>query len=104
MVSFMQRPLTLRERVLDIHWIGGWMGPKIRLDDVGNRKISPVLDLELRPLGHPASIQSLYQLFFTLFPNLLGASIAKGYRLAGRGSIRGKGERFFCSSQRQDWL
>jgi hypothetical protein len=29
---------TPRERAPDTHWIGGWVGPRAGLDDVGKRK------------------------------------------------------------------
>jgi hypothetical protein len=80
------------------------MEPKIGLDDVENKRISPVSGLELRPLGHPTRSQSLYRLLFILFPTVLGAGVAKKYRLDGRSSIRGKVEKFFNSPQRQDRL
>jgi hypothetical protein len=70
------------------------MGPKIWLDDVEYRKFSPLPDLELRPLGHPARSQTLYRLLCTLFPTLLETCIAKEYRLDSRGSIRGKARDF----------
>jgi hypothetical protein len=42
------------------HYIGGWVGLRIGLDDVERRKILPLPGLELRPLGCPARSQSLY--------------------------------------------
>jgi hypothetical protein len=68
------------------------MEPKMWFDDVEERKISPVPDLKLRTLSHPARGQSLYPLRFILFLALFRAGIAKEYRLNNRGSIRGKGE------------
>jgi hypothetical protein len=47
-----------RERALNTHWVGGWMGPRIGLDDIESRKILPLLRLELQPLGHPAHSQN----------------------------------------------
>jgi hypothetical protein len=38
------------------HWIGGWVGPRTGLDDVVRRKILPLLGLQLRPLGRPATV------------------------------------------------
>jgi hypothetical protein len=43
-------------------WIGGWVGPRTGLDDVEERKILPLPELELRPLGRPARSQSLHRL------------------------------------------
>jgi hypothetical protein len=36
-------------KVHGIHWIGGWVGPRIDLDDVERRKILPLSGLESRP-------------------------------------------------------
>jgi hypothetical protein len=44
------------------HSIGGWVDPRAGLDDVEKRKFLILLGLELRPLGRPASSQSLYRL------------------------------------------
>jgi hypothetical protein len=44
------------------HFIAGWLGPRIGLDDVEKRKILILLGLELRPLGLPARNQSLYRI------------------------------------------
>jgi hypothetical protein len=41
-------------RALDTHWIRGWLGPRIDLDDVERRKTLPRLGLERRLLGRPA--------------------------------------------------
>jgi hypothetical protein len=38
------------------------VGPRVGLDDEEKRKFSPITGLELRPLGRPASSQSLYRL------------------------------------------
>jgi hypothetical protein len=46
------------ERASGTHWVGGWVGPRTTLDDMGRRKIFTLLGLELRPLGRPA--RSLY--------------------------------------------
>jgi hypothetical protein len=53
------------------------VGPKAGLDDVEKRKFLTLPGLELRPLGRPARIQSLYRLRypdgrFTLEKKLLG--------------------------------
>jgi hypothetical protein len=55
---------TSGERAPSTHWIGGWVGPRAGLDDVEKRKLLTLPGLELRPLGHPARIQSLYRLVF----------------------------------------
>jgi hypothetical protein len=49
------------------HWIGGWVGPRIGLDDVEKRETLPLPGLELRPLGRPARRQSLYRLSYPGF-------------------------------------
>jgi hypothetical protein len=38
---------TPRERGPGIRWIGGWMGPRAGLDDVGKRKFLTLPGLEL---------------------------------------------------------
>jgi hypothetical protein len=49
------------ERAPDTHWIGGWVGPRVGLNDGERRKFSILLGLELRPLGRPTRSQSLYR-------------------------------------------
>jgi hypothetical protein len=44
------------------HSIGGWVGLRAGVDDVEKRKFLTLLGLGLRPLGLPASSQSLYRL------------------------------------------
>jgi hypothetical protein len=44
--------------------IGGWVGLRIGLDDVGKRTVLTLSGLELRPLGRPAHSQSLCQLLY----------------------------------------
>jgi hypothetical protein len=44
-----------------IHRIGGWVGPRIGLNDVEKRKFLNLLGLELRTFSHPARSQSLYR-------------------------------------------
>jgi hypothetical protein len=51
-----------RERIPGIHWIGGWVGPRISLDDTEKGKFLTLPGLEVRPLGRPARSQSLYRL------------------------------------------
>jgi hypothetical protein len=41
------------------HWIGGWVGPRVGVDDMEIRKFLPPLGLELRPLSRPARSQLL---------------------------------------------
>jgi hypothetical protein len=53
---------TPGERAPDTHWIGGWVDPRVGLDDVEKRKFLTIPGLELRPLGRPARSQSLYRL------------------------------------------
>jgi hypothetical protein len=53
---------TLGERTPSTHWIGGWVGPRVGLDDVEKRKFLNLPGLELRPSRHPARSQSLYRL------------------------------------------
>jgi hypothetical protein len=53
---------TLEGRAPGTHWIGGWVGPTASLDDVEKGKFLTLPGFELRPLGHPASSQSLYRL------------------------------------------
>jgi hypothetical protein len=50
---------TPGERAPGTHWKGGWVGPRTGLDKMERRKISPLPELELRPLRSPARIQSL---------------------------------------------
>jgi hypothetical protein len=49
------------ERASGTHWIGGRVGPRVRLDDVDKRKFLTPPGLEFRPLIRPARIQSLYR-------------------------------------------
>jgi hypothetical protein len=44
------------EKPPGIHWIGGWVGPITGLGDLERRKILPLRELKLRPLGGPASL------------------------------------------------
>jgi hypothetical protein len=55
---------TPEGRAPGTHWVGGWVGPRIGLDDLGNRKILPLAGLEIRPLCSPALSQSLYLLHY----------------------------------------
>jgi hypothetical protein len=42
--------------------LGGWVDPRVGLDDVEKRKFLTLLGLELRPVGRPVRSQSLYRL------------------------------------------
>jgi hypothetical protein len=55
---------TSGERASGTHWIEGWVGPRAGLDDVEKEKYLIFSGLELRPLGRPASSQSLYRLSY----------------------------------------
>jgi hypothetical protein len=57
----MPRPFYTRERAPGTNWIGGWMGPRVGLDDDKNKFLT-LPGLELQPLSHPAHSQSLYRL------------------------------------------
>jgi hypothetical protein len=54
--------MTPRGRASDVHWIGGWVGPRIAVDDVGKSKFLTLPGLEFRLLGRQARSQSLHQL------------------------------------------
>jgi hypothetical protein len=59
-------PATLPpgERAPGTHWIGGWVGPRTRMDDVERRKILFLPGQVLRRLSRPARRQSLYRLSY----------------------------------------
>jgi hypothetical protein len=42
------------------HWVGGWMDPRIGVDNMEETTISPLPGLKLRPLSHPVHNHSLY--------------------------------------------
>jgi hypothetical protein len=46
-ISFMPRPLYPGERALGTHWMGGWVGPRAGLDDMGKWKFLTILGVEL---------------------------------------------------------
>jgi hypothetical protein len=56
-ISFTLRPLYLKERAPDTHWIGSWVGPRAVLDAVVKRKIpSPRRESNPRtPIVQPAT-------------------------------------------------
>jgi hypothetical protein len=45
-VSFTPLSLCPRGQKIHTHWIGGWVGPRAGLDDVGKRKILPLPGIE----------------------------------------------------------
>jgi hypothetical protein len=55
---------TPGERAPGTHWIGGRVDPRASLDHVEKRKFLTLQGFELRPLGRPASSQSLYRLCY----------------------------------------
>jgi hypothetical protein len=56
------------------HWIGGWVGPRAGLNDVEKGKLLILPGFEFRPLGRPASRQSLYRL---RYPGSLTTEVLK---------------------------
>jgi hypothetical protein len=52
---------TPGERDPGTQWIGGWVCHRSGLDYLERRKILPLPELELRPLGNPSRSQSLYK-------------------------------------------
>jgi hypothetical protein len=53
------------ERARAIHWIGGWVGPRIGLDDVEERKILPLPGLESLPSTvQPVTLCSLRYIWY----------------------------------------
>jgi hypothetical protein len=63
-VSFTPLPLYPQGRAPGIQWIGGWVDPRVGLDDVEKRKFLTLLGLKLWPLGHPSCSKLLYQLCY----------------------------------------
>jgi hypothetical protein len=55
---------TPEERAPGTHWIGGWVDPRVNLDDLKKRKFLTLPGLEMRLLGCPARSQSLYRLCY----------------------------------------
>jgi hypothetical protein len=53
---------TPGEIVPGTHWIGGWVDPRVGLDDFEKRKFLTLPGLKLRP----ACSQSLFRLYFLL--------------------------------------
>jgi hypothetical protein len=54
--------VTSGERTISTAWTGGWVCPRTGLDNVEERKIFPLLGIELWPLDHASRNQSLYRL------------------------------------------
>jgi hypothetical protein len=55
---------TSEERATGTHSRGGWVDPRVGLDDVEKEKFFTLPGLELGPLGRPARSQSLYRLSY----------------------------------------
>jgi hypothetical protein len=51
---------TSGERASGTDWIGGWVDPRAGLDDMVKKQILTLPGLAPRPLGRPASSQSIY--------------------------------------------
>jgi hypothetical protein len=66
---------TPEERAPGTRWIGGWVDPRVGLDDVEKWKFLTPPGLELRPLSRPASSQSLYRVRYRGSPIVLGKMI-----------------------------
>jgi hypothetical protein len=49
-VSFKPRPLYLRRKTPDTHWIGGCVGPTVGLEAVEKRKICPCKEIKNKGL------------------------------------------------------
>jgi hypothetical protein len=55
-------PAALPSEKNGTKWIGGWVGPRVGVEDLEKREFLTLPGLELRPLGRPAHNQSLYRL------------------------------------------
>jgi hypothetical protein len=53
---------TPGERASGTHWIGGWVDPRVGLNDVEKGKFMNLPEHERQPLGRKARSQSLYRL------------------------------------------
>jgi hypothetical protein len=51
----------LRRKATVTHWIRGWVGLRVCMDNLEKRNFLPLPELELRPLGPPVRSQSLYR-------------------------------------------
>jgi hypothetical protein len=87
---------TLGERVPGIHWIGGWVGHRVGLDDVEKRTFLTLPGLELRPLGRPARSQSLYRLGYRKTKLNSVALVSKGTIPTERPQLVGEVSANFC--------
>jgi hypothetical protein len=56
---------TAGERAPNTHWMGGWVDPRVGLDDVERITFLTLPGLELRTQVRPAPSQSLYRLHYT---------------------------------------
>jgi hypothetical protein len=70
---------TPRVRASGTHLIRGSVGPRAVLDHEEKRKFFTLLGLELRPLGRPASSQSLYRLRYPSFYYNMGLKQKKNW-------------------------
>jgi hypothetical protein len=61
-VSLTPRQMNPRGKSPVFHWIRVLVGPRAGLDDVEEREVLTLPELELRLLGHPPHSQSLYRL------------------------------------------
>jgi hypothetical protein len=50
---------TPGEGIPGTHWTGGWVDPRVCLDDLEKRKFLTLPGLELRPISRPARCQSI---------------------------------------------
>jgi hypothetical protein len=75
MVSLRPGRFTPGERAPDTHSIGGWVDHRASLDDMENRKFLTIPGLELRPLGRPASSQSLQSVGVSVCSTLRSVAI-----------------------------
>jgi hypothetical protein len=48
---------TPGERTPVTHWLGGWVGPRVGLEDEEKRNFLKLQGLEIRPLGLPTHSQ-----------------------------------------------
>jgi hypothetical protein len=62
------------------HWIRGWMGPKNSLGGIANWNFLTLPELELRCLGHPASSQPLYLLYYIYLLYCISRHVRNNYQ------------------------
>jgi hypothetical protein len=58
---------TPGENAPSIHWTGGWVGPRIGLNDLEKRQFLTLQGLELRTLSRPVRGSLLYRLCYASF-------------------------------------